>query len=203
MVQLTRIYTKGGDRGKTSLGDGTRVLKDNLRVEAIGDVDETNSTLGLIYTYMENKQIQEEIRSLQQDLFDLGADLCCPLPPEASESRLQIQEGRVKDLEKMIDFYNKDLEPLTSFILPGGTVVSSYLHLGRTVCRRAERKCVSLSQKEYVNPFVLEYLNRLSDFLFVLSRFLNDAGKKDILWVPGKNRKKMKESLDENERDFS
>ncbi|MBS0186216.1 MAG: cob(I)yrinic acid a,c-diamide adenosyltransferase [Proteobacteria bacterium] len=200
MVQLTRIYTKGGDRGKTSLGDGTRVLKDSLRIEAIGDVDETNATLGLIYTYMEDKGTQEEIQSLQQDLFDLGADLCCPLSPKASESRLQIQEERVKELEKKIDFYNTYLEPLTSFVLPGGTVVSSYLHLSRTVCRRAERKCVSLAQKEYVNPYVIQYLNRLSDFLFVLSRFLNECGKKDILWIPGKNRKK---SFDENERDFS
>ncbi len=188
MVQLTRIYTKGGDRGKTSLGDGARVLKNSLRIAAIGDVDETNATLGLICAYIENGDLQEEIRSLQQDLFDLGADLCCSRPPEPSESRLQIQEERVKMLERRIDFYNENLDPLNSFVLPGGTFVSSYLHLGRTICRRAERACVSLAQKEYVNPFVIQYVNRLSDFLFVLSRYLNDFGKKDILWIPGKNR---------------
>lgn len=189
MVQLTRIYTKGGDRGKTSLGDGSRVLKDSIRIETIGAVDETNALLGLICAHMEDALLQEEIRSLQQDLFDLGADLCCPLPPEPSAVRLQIQEERVKVLEKRIDFYNKDLDPLTSFVLPGGGLAASYLHLGRTVCRRSERNCVALSQTEYVNPYVLQYLNRLSDFLFVLSRYLNDFGKKDILWVPGKNRK--------------
>lgn len=189
MVQLTRIYTRGGDTGKTSLGDGTRVLKSNERIEAIGAIDETNASLGLVCVHIKNPEIQEEIQAAQQDLFDIGADLCYPKPPQNSERRLQIQEARVKNLETQIDFYNQDLKPLTSFVLPGGTLGSSYLHLARTICRRAERTCVALSQHEYVNPVVVQYLNRLSDFLFVLSRSVNHQGGKDVLWLPGRTQK--------------
>ena len=190
MVQLTRIYTRGGDKGKTSLGDGSRVFKDDFRLEAIGDVDEANATLGLIVLSLE-KTFQNEhllfLRSLQNDLFDVGADLCYPNPPDLSKGpALQIKEAHIIEIEKIIDEMNTQLEPLTSFVLPGGTEVSTACHIARTVVRRAERSVVGLShRKAYVNPRIIEYLNRLSDFLFVMGRFYNEKGKKDVLWKPG------------------
>ena len=196
MVQLTRIYTKGGDRGKTSLGNGARVFKNSLRINAIGEVDETNATLGLICTSLEQEDLQDPIRAIQNDLFDIGADLCMPkAPDEASFPHLQITEDHVHALEAWIDFYNRDLTPLNSFVLPGGSLLSAYFHLGRTICRRAERTCVALSQDEYVNPSVIHYLNRLSDLLFVLARWCNNQGKKDVLWIPGKTKKEKESSL--------
>lgn len=190
MVKLTCIYTKGGDGGKTSLGDGTRVLKDTLRVEAMGTVDEANCILGLIEYHLSDETLQNHIQSMQQDLFDMGADLCCPSLPDSSHPRLQIQDHSIQHLENLIDHYNESLAPLNSFVLPGGSLASAYLHMGRSVVRRAERVCVSLSQESYVNPLIIKYLNRLSDFLFVLSRYLNDEGKKDVLWSPGRSMKK-------------
>lgn len=187
MVKLTRIYTKGGDKGKTSLGDGTRVFKNSLRCKAIGDVDETNAVLGIVRLNAPSS-FQNLLQHLQNDLFDIGADLCYPTAPNLKKgSSLQVTEHSISYLETTIDTLNSELEPLNSFVLPGGSLVSSYLHLARTVARRAERTCVDLSQEEYVNPLILKYINRLSDLLFVLSRFLNNKGTTDILWTPGKN----------------
>lgn len=189
MVYLSRIYTKTGDEGKTGLGDGHRVWKDDSRVIAYGEVDELNSMLGLLLAQEVNVPERELIHSIQNDLFDLGADLCVPVKPEEkSGDSLRIQPAQVDRLERAIDRLNDLLEPLKSFILPGGTLAAALLHQARVVCRRAERSLVTLMQKETINPQSLIYLNRLSDLLFVLARVANDQGKKDVLWVPGKNR---------------
>lgn len=185
MVQLTRIYTRGGDQGRTSLGDGTRVTKDALRVAAYGNVDETNATIGLARLHA-GAEVDRTLSRIQNDLFDLGADLC--RPEDGSEGHLRIVEQQVEWLEQEIDRVNADLQPLSSFVLPGGTAASAFLHLARTVTRRAERSVVELAQQETVNPAALRYLNRLSDYLFVLSRAENGGGAKDVLWVPGKSR---------------
>lgn len=188
MVYLSRIYTKSGDSGETGLGDGSRVPKNCVRVTAYGEVDELNTILGLLLT---NPDVPESelIRGIQHDLFDVGADLCVPISPEPSEvPALRITESQVERLEKAIDRLNEPLEPLKSFILPGGSGASAWLHLARTVCRRAERSVVTLGQTETINIHSLVYLNRLSDLLFVLCRVANDGGKKDVLWVPGKSR---------------
>jgi cob(I)alamin adenosyltransferase len=184
MVQLTRIYTRGGDQGRTSLGDGSRVAKHALRVDAYGNVDETNATIGLARLHCEGVTDQALAR-IQNDLFDLGADLC---RPEDGSQHLRITDGQVVRLEGEIDEMNADLLPLSSFVLPGGTPAAAYLHLARTVARRAERGVVQLAEQEAVNPAAIRYLNRLSDHLFVLSRLVNDGGRKDVLWVPGANR---------------
>lgn len=184
MVRLTKIYTRGGDKGKTSLGGGKRVPKHDLRVAAYGTVDEANATIGIarLHTSGETDAI---LRRIQDDLFDLGADLCTP---ESGKDALRIVEAQVTRLEKEIDTINAELEPLNSFVLPGGTPAAAHLHLARTVVRRAERKMTELAGKESVNPLAICYVNRLSDLLFVLARHLNDAGKKDVLWRPGVNR---------------
>ncbi|WP_439625172.1 cob(I)yrinic acid a,c-diamide adenosyltransferase [Gemmata sp.] len=189
MVFLSRIYTKSGDTGETGLGDGTRVPKDHARVAAYGEVDELNAVLGLVAANVPTCPAAAVLRSIQNDLFDVGADLC--VPPFAGEEpgkSLRVTAAQAERLERAIDRLNEKLEPLRSFILPGGTPAAAYLHLARTVCRRAERAVVTLMRTETVNPQALIYLNRLSDYLFVLARVANDDGRGDVLWVPGGNR---------------
>jgi cob(I)alamin adenosyltransferase len=189
MVHLTRIYTRGGDRGETSLGDGTRVPKQSLRVEAYGTVDEANAAIGLarLYTGGEPDADGMLVR-IQNDLFDLGADLCTPEEGRRAAGALRIVAAQVTRLEAEIDRMNADLQPLNSFILPGGTAAAAHLHLARTVTRRAERLVVELAAAEPVNPEAVKFLNRLSDHLFVLARHVNDKGARDVLWRPGANR---------------
>ncbi len=186
MVQLTRIYTKGGDKGETSLGDGSRVKKHGLRVEAYGTVDEANATIGVARLHADGAAL-DMLARIQNDLFDLGADLCTPETSRRSEGALRIVPSQTERLEREIDAMNADLKPLDSFILPGGTPLAAQLHVARTVTRRAERLVTALAEIETLNPEAVKYLNRLSDHLFVLSRVANgEAG--DILWRPGANR---------------
>lgn len=187
MVKLTKIYTRGGDKGKTSLGDGSRTSKHDLRVEAYGTVDEVNSVIGIVRLHVENDDIDQMLSRIQNDLFDLGADLCRP-EDNNQKSALRISMPQVERLEQEIDRLNSELQDLTSFILPGGSAAGSYLHLARTVARRAERIITALSEEESINPIAINYINRLSDHFFVLSRYLNNRGKTDVLWVPGNNR---------------
>lgn len=183
MVYLSRIYTKTGDQGETALGDGRRVPKDHVRVAAYGTVDELNAVLGL--GLAEGGREGDLIRGIQNDLFDVGADLCVPLVAgEEPGQRLRVQPAQVERLERTIDQLNERLAPLTSFVLPGGTPAAAWCHLARTVCRRAEREVVTLARSEDVNPHVVVYLNRLSDLLFVLARVANDDGRADVLWKP-------------------
>jgi cob(I)alamin adenosyltransferase len=186
MVTLTRIYTKGGDKGQTSLGNGERVAKQSLRVEAYGTVDEANAVVGLVRLSTEG-HADAMLARIQQDLFDLGADLCTPAP-EGADQGLRIVASQVERLEAEIDAMNGELSPLKSFILPGGCPASAHLHLARTVVRRAERLMCALAEAETVNPQAITYANRLSDHLFVMARYLNNRGESDILWVPGANR---------------
>ncbi len=187
MVRLTRIYTKGGDTGQTSLGDGTRVQKFDARVAAYGTVDEANACIGLARLHAQGS-IDAMLAAIQNDLFDLGADLCTPEATDPKYPPLRISEAQVERLEREIDAMNAKLAPLDSFILPGGSAVAAHLHLARTVARRAEREIVRLATAETVNPAAIRYINRLSDHLFVLSRHANGDGSGDVLWVPGKNR---------------
>ena len=187
MVTLSRIYTRGGDKGETSLGDGSRVPKNDLRVAAYGTVDETNGVVGVARVHAQG-QAEAMLGRIQNDLFDLGADLCTPEGSRKAEGALRIVDSQVERLEREIDQMNADLEPLRSFILPGGTPASAYLHLARTVCRRAERLICDLAASEQVNPAAIRYINRLSDHLFVLARWENERGLRDVLWVPGANR---------------
>jgi cob(I)alamin adenosyltransferase len=196
MVFLSRIYTKSGDAGETGLGDGTRVPKDAARVEAYGEVDELNAALGLVAAYCPDCPEAAFLRNIQNDLFDVGADLCVPPTPQEAGKALRVTAAQAERLEKAIDRLNEKLEPLRSFILPGGTPAAAWLHLARTVCRRAERAVVTLMRTETVNPQVLIYLNRLSDFLFVLARVANDGSKADVLWVPGAGRNAADERKD-------
>lgn len=190
MVYLNRIYTKTGDAGETGLGDGSRVSKTHPRVVAYGTVDELNSTLGLALVQGQlPTEIADLLRSIQNDLFDVGADLCVPpYDGENPETSLRVVEPQVARLERAIDAFNERLQPLTSFILPGGTPAAAHLHVARTVCRRAEIMVVAIPAAEAINPQVVCYLNRLSDLLFVLARICNDDGRGDVLWTPGKNR---------------
>jgi cob(I)alamin adenosyltransferase len=195
MVKLTKIYTRGGDKGLTSLGRGERVAKHDLRVEAYGTVDEANSTIGLARHALaqlapkQRKKADAMLARIQNDLFDLGADLCTiEGKAKRGASALRIVPAQVVRLENEIDAMNATLRPLTSFILPGGSAASSWLHLARTVARRAERRMTRLAESEAVNPDAIKYINRLSDHLFVLARHLNGNGKGDVLWVPGGNR---------------
>jgi cob(I)alamin adenosyltransferase len=185
MVYLSRIYTKTGDQGDTGLGDGSRVPKDHPRVTAYGTVDELNALLGIFVTQLTPGPTLDLIRSVQNDLFDVGADLCVPIKDD--EKALRVRPEQATRLEKAIDPMNERLQPLKSFILPGGTTAAAWCHLARTVCRRAERDVVTLARSETVNPQVIVYLNRLSDLLFVLARICNNDGKDDVLWVPGKS----------------
>lgn len=186
MVYLSRITTKSGDNGTTSLGDGSRVVKDCARVEAMGAVDELNAVLGLLLASAGEIAERELIQSLSNDLFDLGADLCVPCDEKgSSHAGLRISESHVCRLESAIERLNSGLTPLSSFVLPGGCPPAAWCHLGRTVCRRAERNMVSLQQQEPINPVAIVFLNRLSDLLFVLARCFNQSVGGDILWSPG------------------
>ncbi len=187
MVTLTRIYTRGGDAGQTSLSDGSRVSKQHLRVAAYGTVDETNGIVGVARQHTQG-EADAMLSRIQNDLFDLGADLCTPEEGRKAEGALRIVDAQVERLEHEIDSMNAELQPLTSFILPGGTAASAYLHLARTVARRAERLMCELAEGEPVNPAAIRYINRLSDHLFVLARWENERGMRDVLWVPGGNR---------------
>lgn len=216
MVQLTRIYTGGGDKGETSLGDGSRVAKHAQRVEAYGSIDEANAMIGVARSEL-RREIEtvvaaqgeldpsdggrvagarlEDLRNIdamlgriQNDLFDAGADLCTPLEQRRRAEALRVSAEQGKRLEQEIDSLNGDLEPLKSFVLPGGTMVAALLHQARTVTRRAEREVTAIAATEPVNPEVVVYINRLSDLLFVMARYANDRGTADVLWVPGANR---------------
>ena len=190
MVVLNKIYTKTGDAGETALGNGARVAKHSLRVNAYGTVDEVNSTVGLARLHSTG-DVDAALARIQNDLFDLGADLCTPdmeKDAEAEYPPLRMAEAQVTRLEAEIDAMTKVLEPLRSFILPGGTALAAHMHLCRTVSRRSERLVVELATMEAVNPAAVKYLNRLSDWFFVAGRMANDGGKEDVLWVPGANR---------------
>jgi cob(I)alamin adenosyltransferase len=197
MVALTRIYTRGGDAGQTSLGRGERVAKHDPRVEAYGTVDEANSVLGLARNAIGRALLGGEryheadamLGRIQNDLFDLGADLCTPEgESKRGEAALRVVASQVERLEREIDAMNADLEPLKSFVLPGGSEASAWLHLARTVVRRAERRMTQLAAEQPINAEAIKYANRLSDHLFVLARRLNDDGATDVLWVPGATR---------------
>jgi cob(I)alamin adenosyltransferase len=198
MVRLSKIYTKTGDDGSTGLGDGSRVEKSDVRVEAYGTVDEANAAVGVAVVACRDSlaaHADERVRSMlgtllavQNDLFDVGADLCCPIEPgEKPGSRLRVIESQTHTLETTIDQHNERLKPLDSFILPGGSPLSAAMHVARTVTRRAERCAVALlrSHPETTNPEAVRYLNRLSDLLFVLGRVANNDGADDVKWVPG------------------
>jgi len=187
MVTLNRIYTKTGDKGETALGDGTRRPKHDLRIHAYGTVDEANAAIGLARLYAE-AELNLTLGRIQNDLFDLGADLSTPEDGRRGEGRLRIIDSQVERLEREIDLMNAALKPLDSFVLPGGTPAAAFLHLARTIVRRAERLMVELAQTEKVSPAAIRYINRLSDHLFVASRLANDGGAKDVLWIPGANR---------------
>jgi cob(I)alamin adenosyltransferase len=190
MVRLTRIYTKSGDKGQTSLGNGSRVPKHALRVEAYGTVDEANAVVGLArLATRDNPEADAMLARIQNDLFDLGADLCTPETDTTPDfPALRITADQVTRLEGEIDAMNAELEPLNSFILPGGSEAAAQLHLARTVIRRAERLITALAEAERVNPQAIAYANRVSDHFFVMARWMNQRGKADVLWVPGANR---------------
>lgn len=190
MVVLNRIYTRTGDKGETALGDGSRVPKYSARVSAYGTVDELNAALGLARLHA-TEEMDPGLFRIQNDLFDVGADLCVPdieNDATAKYPRLRIVAEQVDRLEREIDAFNAELAPLRSFILPGGSALSAHLHMCRTVCRRAERLAIELMGTETVNPEAVKYLNRLSDWFFVAARIANDKGAADVLWVPGANR---------------
>ena len=194
MVRLNRIYTRTGDDGTTALGTGERRSKADIRIEAYGTIDETNAAIGVarLFAIEEDAEIDAMLGRIQNDLFDLGADLCTPEKGarEITWTPLRIIKSQVERLEQEIDAMNALLDPLKSFVLPGGTPSATYLHLARTICRRAERLMVALadSENETVSKPALQYVNRLSDHLFVASRFLNHKDRGDVLWVPGQNR---------------
>ena len=191
MVKLNKIYTRTGDDGMTGLVDGSRLSKSDVRVSAYGDVDETNAVIGLVRLHLSDDGLDAMLSRIQNDLFDLGADLATPLPAkdeEDSEYALRMSADQATRLETELDQLNDDLSPLDSFVLPGGSPAAAYLHQARTVCRRAERGCVALMKSTPINAHALTYLNRLSDFLFVAARWCNDKGETDVKWVPGANR---------------
>ncbi|MBT4043100.1 MAG: cob(I)yrinic acid a,c-diamide adenosyltransferase [Rhodospirillaceae bacterium] len=187
MVKLTKIYTRGGDGGQTSLSDGSRVAKDDLRVAAYGDVDELNAVVGLA-RLQASGAVEDMLARIQHDLFDLGADLATPIVEDPKYPPLRIVDAQVDRLEQEIDQLGEALATLNSFVLPGGSALAAHLHMARTVARRAEREATTLAREADINPAALRYLNRLSDHMFQLSRHANDDGASDILWVPGANR---------------
>jgi len=189
MVKLDKIYTRGGDAGETSLGNGARVAKSSPRVASYGDVDEANSVIGIARLHVAGAD-DLVLARIQNDLFDIGADLCVPIEENPKYPPLRVTQSQVDWLEGQIDRMNAELSPLTSFILPGGSPAAAFLHQARTVVRRAERLVVELlsTPDEAVNRLVLVYLNRLSDLLFVMSRYVNDKGAHDVKWVPAANR---------------
>ncbi len=193
MVVLNKIYTRTGDDGTTALGSGKRIRKDSARVAAYGTIDETNAAIGMARVHIaeSHPELDAMLARIQNDLFDLGAELSVPATGEEQKTpRLEITAAQVKRLENEIDRLNAELQPLRSFVLPGGSPGAAALHMARTICRRAERLMVSLAAdpNETVSPVALQYVNRLSDLLFVASRYVNDRGRSDILWVPGQNR---------------
>lgn len=191
MVKLNKIYTRTGDEGSTGLVDGSRLPKDSARVSAYGDVDETNSVIGLVRLHLTHIGLDKVLARIQNELFDLGADLATPLPAKGdadSEYALRIIASQVTQLETDLDNLNADMSALTSFILPGGSAPAAYLHQARTVSRRAECMMVTLASDTAVNPQALAYINRLSDFLFVAARWCNEQGADDVLWEPGASR---------------
>jgi len=192
MVVLNKIYTRTGDDGTTALGSGRRVAKYDLRVEAYGTLDESNAAIGVARLHTRDRLpvLDAMLARIQNDLFDLGADLCFPDETKDARGRLQVTDAQVARLEGEIDALNHELAPLRSFVLPGGSPAASYLHLARTISRRAERLMVALAARkgETVGEAALRYINRLSDFLFVAARSANDKGELDVTWVPGKNR---------------
>lgn len=190
MVVLSKIYTKTGDAGETALGNGSRVAKHSLRVNSYGTVDEVNATVGLARLHTSDG-VDTALAMIQNDLFDLGADLCRPEMEKDSEAEytpLRMTKAQVARLEAEIDAMNDALEPLRSFVLPGGSALAAHLHLCRTVARRAERLTVELATMEEINAEAVRYLNRLSDWFFVAARMANEAGSTDVLWVPGAHR---------------
>ena len=191
MVVLNKIYTRTGDDGTTALGSGRRVAKYDLRVEAYGTLDETNAAIGLarVHTGSSDPTLDVMLARIQNDLFDLGAELCYPDESKDARGRLSVSDAQVERLEGEFDALNRELQPLPSFVLPGGTPAASFLHLARTVSRRGERLMVALASRpnEPVGAAALRYINRLSDFLFVAARYANDKSKSDVLWVPGQN----------------
>jgi cob(I)alamin adenosyltransferase len=190
MVRLTKIYTKTGDKGRTRLGDMSEVDKTDIRVEAYGSVDEANAVIGVARRAVEDEAVDALLARIQNEMFDLGADLCVPDTGEdPGFEPLRMTAKQVEALEVAIDAWNGKLDPLDSFILPAGSEASARLHLARTVCRRAERRTVALQQVDArLNPETVRYLNRLSDLLFVLARIANDEGRADVKWVPGASR---------------
>jgi cob(I)alamin adenosyltransferase len=193
VVKLNKIYTRTGDAGTTGLGTGERVAKDAVRIGAYGTVDETNACIGMVRVHMAGGHpgLEAKLERIQNDLFDLGADLCVPDRGEPLPYQpLRMSDAQVERLEAEIDEMNAELKPLKSFVLPGGSASAAALHVARTVCRRAEREMVRLAAMpgEPVSDAALKYINRLSDFLFVASRYVNDRGRSDVLWVPGQNR---------------
>lgn len=188
MVKLNKIYTRTGDTGTTGLTDGSRRAKYDLRIETYGSVDEANSTIGVVRTHIvKNSTHDQMLKRIQHDLFDLGADLSTPIA-DGDDKALRIIPAQVERLEHEMDEMNRHIAPLDSFVLPGGSHASAQLHVARTVVRRAERQACELSEVEKVNPEAIKYLNRLSDFLFVLARATNNNGADDVLWHPGVNR---------------
>jgi cob(I)alamin adenosyltransferase len=189
VVKLTKIYTRGGDSGETSLGNGARVAKSSSRVSSYGEVDEANAILGIVRLHTQGED-DAVLARIQNDLFDIGADLCVPITENPEYPPLRVTQGQVDWLEAQIDRMNAELAPLNSFVLPGGTPAGAFLHQARTVVRRAERLVVELLAEpdEAVNRLVLVYLNRLSDLLFVMSRYVNGKGAMDVLWIPGESR---------------
>ena len=187
MVKLTKIYTRTGDAGLTGLGDNSRVPKHSARVAAYGSVDEANAAVGLARLHAEG-EMDAMLARIQNDLFDLGADLCTPEEEAPAYPPLRVSEAQVERLEREIDRMNAELSTLRSFILPGGKPLAAYLHLARTVARRAEREITALAEREPLNPSAIKYINRVSDHLFVSARVANDKGESDVLWQPGQNR---------------
>jgi cob(I)alamin adenosyltransferase len=183
MVRLTSITTRGGDTGQTSLADGTRVSKADARIVAQGSVDELNACIGLAVAVCTG-DAADLLRCIQNDLFDLGADITIPEAVK-TEASLRVSAAHITVLEEHVALINERLDPLTSFVLPGGTVAAAHLHMGRTIARRAEREVWALADSTEINPLIGQYLNRLSDLLFVMARDANDGGKSDVLWVPG------------------
>jgi cob(I)alamin adenosyltransferase len=185
-MKLDRIYTRGGDKGETSLGDGRRVPKSHIRIRVLGGLDEANAALGIALLHVDEEQVGALVCRIQNDLFDLGADLCRP-ETAGGKSALRVTAAQVTALESELDRFNAELEPLASFVLPGGTAAAVHLHLARAILRRAECDMVALAAGETVNAQALAYANRLSDLLFVLARYCNARGARDVLWAPGAN----------------
>jgi len=187
VVKLNKIYTRTGDDGSTGLADGSRTNKDCFRVKAYGEVDEANSAIGVARLYVDNVELDRSLARIQNDMFDLGADLSTPTMEDDSKA-LRIVQSQIDRLETELDALNADLAPLKTFVLPGGSKPAAYLHLARAISRRAEREIVSMMREETVNPLALKYANRLSDYLFVAARWCNVQGETDVKWVPGGQR---------------